>query len=56
MRLLGPTELNHRMPRLQTIAIAAVIVVVTDVTWDGTSLIVAFGWPGRKPVASFVLP
>jgi hypothetical protein len=33
-----------------------VLVVVTDVTWDGTSLHVSFGWPGRKPLASFVFP
>jgi hypothetical protein len=44
------------MPRLRTIVIAAAVVVVTDVTWDGTSLIISFGWPGRKPLASFVLP
>ena len=35
---------------------AVALVVVTDVTWDGTSLHVSFGWPGRKPLASFVFP
>jgi hypothetical protein len=44
------------MPRLRTIAIVAAIVVVTDVTWDGTSLRVSFGWPKRRPIASFVFP
>jgi len=46
-----------RMPRLRTIVIAAVVaVVVTDVTWDGTSLRVSVGWPRRRPIASFVFP
>jgi hypothetical protein len=45
------------MPRLRTIAVAAlVVVVVTDVTWDGTSLRISVGWPGRTPIASFVFP
>jgi hypothetical protein len=45
------------MPRLRTIAIAAaVVIVVTDVTWDGTSLRISIGRPGRKPIASFVFP
>jgi hypothetical protein len=44
------------MPRLRTVVIIAVVVVVTDVTWDGTSLHVSFGWPRRKPIASFVFP
>jgi hypothetical protein len=44
------------MPRLRTIAIVAAVVIVTDVTWDGNSLRVSFGWPKRRPVASFVFP
>ena len=44
------------MPRLRTIAIAAVVVVMTDVTWDGRSLRVSVGWPGRKPLVSFAFP
>jgi hypothetical protein len=48
------------MPRLRTIAITTAatvaVVVVTDVTWDGASLRVSFGWPGRKPIASLALP
>ena len=44
------------VPRLRTIVIAAVVVVITDVTWDGTSLHVSFGWPGREPIVSFVFP
>jgi hypothetical protein len=44
------------MPRLRTIAIAAIVLVVTDVTWDGTSLRVSVGWPGRRPLASVAFP
>jgi hypothetical protein len=44
------------MPRFRTIALAALVVVVTDVTWDGTSLHVSFGLPRRKPLVSLVFP
>jgi hypothetical protein len=45
------------MPRLRTIGVAAVIVVVlTDVTWDGSSLRISVGWPGRRRIAQFVFP
>jgi hypothetical protein len=45
------------MPRLRTIVIAAVVVVVvSDVTWDGNSLFISVGWPGRTPLASFIFP
>jgi hypothetical protein len=44
------------MPRLRTIAIAALVIAVTDVTWDGTSLHISIRLPGRKPLASFVFP
>jgi len=44
------------MPRLRTFVIAAAVVVLTDVTWDGTSLTIAFGWPGRKPLVTLVFP
>jgi hypothetical protein len=45
------------MPRRGTVALALLaVVVVTDVTWTGTSLVVAFGWPGRKPLVTFVFP
>jgi hypothetical protein len=44
------------MPRLRTLAIVAVVVVVTDVTWDGTSLHVSFGWPGRRRLVQLVFP
>jgi hypothetical protein len=44
------------MPRLRTLVIAAAVIVGTDVTWNGTSLNVSFGWPGRKPIASLVFP
>jgi len=45
------------VPRFRTVAVAAVVVlVITDVTWDGTSLRISFGWPRRKPIASFMFP
>ena len=44
------------MPRLRTIVIVAAVIAATDVTWDGASLHISFGWPGRKPIASFVFP
>jgi hypothetical protein len=44
------------MPRLRTIALATLVIVVTDVTWDGTSIHISIGWPGRTPLASFVFP
>jgi hypothetical protein len=44
------------MPRLRTIALVAALVVVTDVTWDGTSLNISFGWPGRRRIVQFAIP
>jgi len=44
------------MPRLRTVAFVRVVLVMTDVTWDGTSLRISIGWPRRKPLASFVFP
>jgi hypothetical protein len=44
------------MPRLRTIAILAAIVVLTDVTWDGASLHISFGWPGRRRLVQLVFP
>ncbi len=45
------------MPRLRTIAIvAAAAIVVTDVTWDGASLHISIGWPGRRRLVHLVLP
>ncbi len=45
------------MPRLRTIAIvAAVAVIVTDVTWDDRSLRISIGWPGRKPIVQVAFP
>jgi len=44
------------MLRLRTVAVAVVVVAMTDVTWDGTSLRISIGWPGRKPIASFAFP
>ena len=44
------------MRRLRTIVIAAVVVVGTDVTWDGATLHIYSGWQGRKPIAAFRYP
>jgi hypothetical protein len=44
------------MPRLRTLVIAAAVIVVTDVMWNGTSLTISLGWPRRKPIASWGLP
>jgi hypothetical protein len=44
------------VPRFRTLAIAAVVVVITDVTWDGRSLHISFGWPGRKRLVQLVIP
>ena len=44
------------MPRFRTIAIVAVVVVLTDVTWDGTSLRISVGWPGRRRIVQIVFP
>jgi len=53
----SPTDkIRISMPRFRTIALAALVVVVTDVTWDGTSLHVSFGLPRRKPLVSLVFP
>jgi hypothetical protein len=32
----------------QTAAIAFAVFFFTDINWDGTTLRVSFGWPGRK--------
>jgi len=44
------------VPRLRTLVIAAVVIVMTDVTWDGTSLHVSFGLTGRKRFVQLVIP
>lgn len=44
------------MPRIRKLLVVAAVVVLTDVTWDGTSLHISFGWPGRKRLASFIFP
>ena len=44
------------MLRLRTVAVVAVIVVLTDVTWDGTSLRISLGLPGRRRIVQVVLP
>ena len=44
------------MPRLRTIAFVALIVVLTDVTWDGKSLRISIGLPGRRRIVQLVFP
>jgi hypothetical protein len=44
------------VPRLRTIALVALILVLTDVTWDGTSLRISFGLPGRRRIIQLVFP
>jgi hypothetical protein len=44
------------VPRLRTIALAAVILVLTDVTWDGQSLRISVGLPGRRRIIQLVFP
>ena len=44
------------MPRLPTLLLAAIVIVFTDMTWDGTSLHISVGWPRQKPFASFAFP
>jgi hypothetical protein len=44
------------MPRLRTIALVALILVLTDVTWDGKSLRMSVGLPGRRRIIQLVFP
>lgn len=44
------------MPRLRTIALVALVVVLTDVTWDGKSLRISVGLPGRRRIVQGVFP
>jgi hypothetical protein len=44
------------MPRFRTVAVALLVVAITDVTWDDTSLRISIGLPGRKPIVSFSVP
>jgi len=36
------------VPRLRTLAVVAAIIVLTDVTYDGQTLRISFGLPGRR--------
>jgi hypothetical protein len=47
---------SRTVPRLRTIALVALIVVLTDVTWDGKSLRISIGLPGRRRLAQLVFP
>jgi len=44
------------VPRLRTIAFIALIVVLTDITWDGKSLRISIGLPGRRRIVQLVFP
>ena len=44
------------MPRFRTIALVALLVVLTDVTWDGKSLRVSIGVPGRRRIIQLAFP
>ena len=44
------------MPRIRTIALVAVIVVLTDITYDDKTLRVSFGLPGRRRLFQLVVP
>jgi hypothetical protein len=44
------------MPRFRTVALVALIVVLTDVTWDGSSLRISLGLPGRRRFVELVFP
>ena len=47
---------SSAMPRLRTLALVALIVVVTDVTWDGKSLRISLGLPGRRRIIELAFP
>ena len=47
---------SRTVPRLRTIALVALIVVLTDVTWDGKSLRVSIGVPGRRRIIQLAFP
>ena len=42
------------MPRLRALAIVAAIVVFTDVTYDGQTLRISIGLPGRRRLLQLV--
>jgi hypothetical protein len=44
------------VPRLRTIALVVLVVVLTDVTWDGKSLHISFGVPGRRRIFQLTFP
>ena len=48
---------SSAMPRLlRTLAVVTLIVVLTDVTWDGKSLRISIGVPGRRRIIQLVFP
>jgi hypothetical protein len=42
--------------RLRTIVLVVSILVLTDVTWNGKSLCISVGLPGRRRIVQFVFP
>jgi hypothetical protein len=51
-----PTYVSAIVSRLRTLALLGLIVVLTDVAWDGESLHVSIGWPGRRRIVHLVVP
>jgi hypothetical protein len=50
-----PSCENPSVRRLRTLAIVAVIVVLTDVTYDGQTLRISIGLPGRRRLLQLVI-
>jgi len=44
------------VPRLRTIALVGLLLVLTDVTWDGKSLRISMGLPKRRRIVELVVP
>jgi hypothetical protein len=44
------------VPRVRTIVLVALIVLLTDVTWDGKSLRISVGLPRRRRIIQLVFP
>jgi hypothetical protein len=49
-------EVSSTVPRLCTIAQIGLVVVLADVTWDGESLRISVGLPGRRRIIQLVFP
>ena len=44
------------MFRMRTIALVALIIVLTDITYDDKKLRISFGLPGRRRLFQLVFP